>query len=214
MVLLIQLYGPMQAWSIDPRFDWRTTEPYPTKSGVVGLLASAMGRPRGSRIEDLAGLRMGVRADRPGQIEVDYQVVRSVRSANGRRLANAQTWRQYIADGAFLVGLEGEETTLREIQAALDRPRWIPYLGRKGFYPAAPLTVPNGIIGGSLETTLREHPPIVRPHATVAIAIFEDPESDISTFDQPQDFLPVGHRWGKRARYIRLERVPLGNGQT
>lgn len=64
--LLIRLQGPLQSWGTRSRFDHRDTWPYPTKSGVVGLLAAALGRDRREDVSDLAALRMGVRVDRKG----------------------------------------------------------------------------------------------------------------------------------------------------
>ena len=40
-VLLIRLKGPMQSWGSRSRFSLRSTEPYPTKSGVIGMIAAA-----------------------------------------------------------------------------------------------------------------------------------------------------------------------------
>ena len=71
--LLIRLQGPLQSWGTRSRFDHRDTWPYPTKSGVVGLLAAALGRDRREDVSDLAALRMGVRVDRKGVLKVDYQ---------------------------------------------------------------------------------------------------------------------------------------------
>ena len=56
-VLLLRLAGPMQAWGVKSRFTVRATELAPTKSGVVGMLASAVGRRRTDPIEDLLALR-------------------------------------------------------------------------------------------------------------------------------------------------------------
>ena len=44
--LLLRLAGPMQAWGADSRFDIRKTNREPTKSGVIGLLAAALGLRR------------------------------------------------------------------------------------------------------------------------------------------------------------------------
>src|SRR5437667_11339910 len=41
--LALQLDGPMQSWGFASRFTRRTTALFPTKSGIVGLLAAAMG---------------------------------------------------------------------------------------------------------------------------------------------------------------------------
>ncbi len=60
----------MQSWGTRSRFDYRDTWPYPTKSGVVGLLAAALGPDRNEDVSDLAALRMGVRVDRKGALKV------------------------------------------------------------------------------------------------------------------------------------------------
>ena len=41
--LLLRLAAPMQAWGCGSKFDTRRTNREPTKSGVVGLLAAALG---------------------------------------------------------------------------------------------------------------------------------------------------------------------------
>ncbi|WP_072691448.1 type I-E CRISPR-associated protein Cas5/CasD [Rhodococcus marinonascens] len=67
-----RLAGPQQAWSARERRAHRPTQDHPTKSGIVGLVANALGRDRTGDISDLTALRLGVRADRPGNIESDY----------------------------------------------------------------------------------------------------------------------------------------------
>ena len=59
-VLLLRLSGPMQSWGDSSRFVRRTTRTEPTKSGVVGMLASALGRSREDALDDLAQLEFGV----------------------------------------------------------------------------------------------------------------------------------------------------------
>src|SRR5437667_5099684 len=41
--LALQLDGPMQSWGFASRFTRRATALFPTKSGIIGLLAAAMG---------------------------------------------------------------------------------------------------------------------------------------------------------------------------
>lgn len=55
-VLLLQLAGPLQSWGDSSRFVRRETRNEPTKSGVIGMLASAQGRTREDSIEDLLGI--------------------------------------------------------------------------------------------------------------------------------------------------------------
>ena len=70
-VLLLQLVGPMQSWGFASRFDNRDTGREPTKSGVIGILAAALGLPRTGDISSLAGLRMSVRIDSEGLVARD-----------------------------------------------------------------------------------------------------------------------------------------------
>ena len=50
--LLLRFIGPMQSWGTTSRFDQRDTGKEPSKSGVVGLLAAAMGRSQQPRGQD------------------------------------------------------------------------------------------------------------------------------------------------------------------
>ena len=52
--LLLRLAAPLQAWGIDSKFNIRQTGNVPSKSGVVGLLAAALGRTRDESVEDLS----------------------------------------------------------------------------------------------------------------------------------------------------------------
>jgi CRISPR system Cascade subunit CasD len=133
--LVLRLAGPLQAWGSSSRFVRRTTEPQPTKSGVLGLLAAALGRRRTDPIEDLLGLRFGVRIDQPGQLVRDFQTARSL---DGQR-SMPLSYRYYLADAVFLAVVEGEEDLIRIVDAALRRPTFPLYLGRRSCPPAGPL---------------------------------------------------------------------------
>ncbi|MEV6122290.1 type I-E CRISPR-associated protein Cas5/CasD [Streptomyces sp. NPDC052077] len=74
-VLLIRLAGPLQSWGLNGRFAQRDTHSRPTKSGVIGLCAAALGLPREEPLGDLAELLFGVRADHPGTPLRDYHTV-------------------------------------------------------------------------------------------------------------------------------------------
>lgn len=156
--LLLRLAGPMQSWGTRSRFDDRDTERFPSKSGVIGLLCAAMGRPRSASVEDLAALRMGVRADRCGLLASDYQTALAVAKASGASPATVVSRRHYLADALFLVGLEGDSAVLAVVEQALRRPVWPLYLGRKSFPPGAPLLLPDGLRDGALETELSAYP--------------------------------------------------------
>lgn len=70
--LLLRLAGPMQAWGTDSKVDTRTTGAQPSKSGIVGMIAAAMGRSRDELVDDISALRFGVRTDQGGTILRDY----------------------------------------------------------------------------------------------------------------------------------------------
>lgn len=80
--LLIRLDGPLQSWGVTSRYARRDSLDHPSKSGVVGICAAALGRPRDASIADLAALRFGVLVVDPGRSLDDYHTVSNVVRAN------------------------------------------------------------------------------------------------------------------------------------
>ncbi|MGW3439359.1 type I-E CRISPR-associated protein Cas5/CasD [Streptomyces bacillaris] len=215
-VLLIRLAGPLQSWGITGRFARRDTHSRPTKSGVIGLCAAALGLPRDEPLGELAEVRFGVRADRPGTPLRDYHTVGGGRYplrprdliTDHQRAAKATTaassgppsdasetgpfgrgeleawygspkyvtadpWsgtlvsgevrrhsliteRWYLADAAFLVGLQHSDTALLErVAHALEHPKRLLWLGRKACPPTGDLAL--GIVPGVLRTAFESH---------------------------------------------------------
>jgi CRISPR system Cascade subunit CasD len=149
-VLVMQLAGPLQAWGASGRFARRTTESAPTKSGVIGLLAAALGRERSADLTDLAGLRFGVRIDQPGRMIRDYQSAHHFDTGKSMPLSE----RFYLADAVFTAAVEGDDDLLASLFAALQAPVFIPYLGRRSCPPARPLDLavhPGRTLGQALE---------------------------------------------------------------
>ena len=156
--LLLRLAGPMQSWGTVSRFDQRDTGKEPSKSGVLGLLAAALGidRDNWADLEPLTHLTMGVRHDRPGVLKRDYQTAQNIISADRSKVhETAVTLREYLADAVFLVGLEGGDRKLLErAQAALQNPVWPLALGRKSYVPAESVWLEDGLIDAPLLTAL------------------------------------------------------------
>ena len=71
-VLLLRLAAPLQSWGVESKFDTRRTLGYPTKSGVIGLVASAMCRERTEPLDDLNELEIGIRVENEGRQIRDY----------------------------------------------------------------------------------------------------------------------------------------------
>lgn len=136
-VLLMRLAGPMQSWGDSSRYARRTTRREPTKSGVVGLIASALGRSREDSVEDIAQLELAVRVEQPGQLLRDFQTERPMDGGKPMPLSN----RYYLSDACFLVALGGPSELLEAIDAALRLPRRPLYLGRRSCPADVPLSL-------------------------------------------------------------------------
>lgn len=165
--LLLRLAGPMQSWGITSRFNERDTGREPSKSGVVGVLAAAMGidRSNWTDLKPLTLLTMGVRHDRPGVLKRDYQTAGAARSdtiikADGTQAKDGViSDRFYLADAVFLVGLEGaDRTLLDQLHAALLNPFRPLGLGRKSYVPSEPIWLKAGLRDGSLHDAMTSWP--------------------------------------------------------
>lgn len=193
--LRFRLVGPMQSWGTRSRFDHRDTSLAPSKSGVVGLVAAALGRARSASVTDLAALRFGVRVDREGHVAEDFHTAQNVIQADaGKLLDTAVTRRAYLADSAFLCGLEASERALLDqIDAALRDPWWPLALGRRSFVPSQPVALhpphdPEPIVAGTLEHVLSECPPVVSTTDQRGVRyLLEDARGTEEWFDQPLD---------------------------
>lgn len=190
--LLMRLQGPMQSWGTTSRFDERDTQLEPSKSGVLGLVCAALGRDRSEPVDDLAALRMGVRVDREGVPMRDYQTATGVLIATGKvdLRRTVVSPRFYLADAAFLVGLEGEDASLlARIQDALHAPVWPLALGRKSFVPGMPVWLPDGLSPLPLQQALAGYPRLVSSQwadrGQPLRCLLEDEQEGAIRLDQP-----------------------------
>lgn len=203
--LLMRLQAPMQSWGVSSRFSVRDTCREPTKSGVIGLLCAALGRPKSANLSDLAALKMGVRVDREGRVMKDYHIAQNVYKASGGGLKKSEpSNRYYLSDAVFLVGLEGKENLLAEIQTALSHPRWPLYLGRKAFPPSKPLDLPNALQFMPLLDALASYPLLVPSSVQRLRIIVDDPKGEIVRMDVPISF--AERRFISRT--LRMDYIP------
>ena len=145
--LLLRLAAPLQAWGTDSKFEVRRTNREPSKSGVIGLLAAALGLRRDADLSRLSALRFGVRVDRNGEVIKDFHMAKAEKTSY-------LTYRYYLSDAIFLVGLESEDRSfLEQIERALRNPCFPLFLGRRSCPPTLPLVL--GIREDALETALR-----------------------------------------------------------
>ncbi|QRZ61433.1 type I-E CRISPR-associated protein Cas5/CasD [Rothia sp. ZJ932] len=213
--LLLLFKAPLQAWGADSRFKTRSTNKEPTKSGVIGLVAAALGRSREESVADLAELEFAVRVDHPGSLMRDYH---TARNWFGNKKNSQLSTRYYLSDAVFVVALSSpDRAQLETLEAALRRPVYPLYLGRRSC-PANPNLV-LGIKDGDGETVLRAQPWFaptrVREQAynPVSLQILRDArqgEPADTLRDTPVSFNPEYRQYTLRAVY-RAEPVEVEN---
>lgn len=182
--LILRLDGPMQAWGTHTFEDFRPSSLFPTRSGLLGLLAACLGIDRRDwaslgALND--GLSFAVRADReaprpdgdpavpkPSLKLPDFHTVLDARKVDGSANKNpVVSRREYLFDAAFTVaiGLRTDNAfSLERLAEALRRPLFTPSLGRRSCPIARPLLDGEGPIEArdALEA-LGQVPPAVGP---------------------------------------------------
>ncbi|MFZ3151742.1 MAG: type I-E CRISPR-associated protein Cas5/CasD [Anaerolineaceae bacterium] len=188
--LLLRLAAPMQSWGISSQFTERDTAREPSKSGVIGVICAALGRPREADLSDLAELKMGVRVDREGLLRKDFQIAQDILQADGKKVRENPeiSNRYYLADAVFLVGLEGSLNLLKEIHLALQKPHWLLYLGRKAFPPGEPVYLRDGLRDEPLLKALSSYPSLVPGPETSLRVVVETDSGEFLRQDVPLNF--------------------------
>lgn len=161
--LAFYIDAPMQSWGASSKFQYRETNPFPTKSALVGLIAAAMGIDKqagdeADQLQPLAELTLTVvrlpRSNRTPTRFTDFHTVGGgydkkasqwekmsiPQKASGAPFGTVITRRSYLGDANFAALLEGDPELLKRVQAALLDPAWGVWFGRKTCLPASPLT--------------------------------------------------------------------------
>lgn len=160
--LLLWLEAPLQSWGADSRFGRRDTLPFPTRSGILGLLCAAAGRGGEQRqwLADMAPYNQTIvafaRRDRTGEgvrwpLLCDFQMVGSgydtddpwqnmlvPKTSEGKKPVGAgtkMTYRYYLQDMAFACALDVPPNAAASLAEALSAPVWAISLGRKCCVP-------------------------------------------------------------------------------
>lgn len=173
-ILFLRLASPLQSWGEDSQWSERRTAPEPTKSGIVGLLACALGWADDEQIRNLSRrVRVGVRCDMPGTPSPlrDYHTVgggydkpqlltaegKPKYVTNTKKPHTEPTWRYYLCDASFLIAVQSDAETITELARAVQFPVWQIFLGRKSCVPTRPLFDGVGDYN-SLQAALEQHP--------------------------------------------------------
>lgn len=220
--LLLRLSAPLQAWGSASRFTNRKTDSQPTKSGVVGLLAAALGRSREDDLTDLRNLHFGVRTDQSGTLVRDFQT--AIHRKTGDRMPLSERW--YLGDARFVAGLEGTTEFIEELAAAVQAPVFPLFLGRRSCPPAEPIFLK--IVSGPLEEALatvpweaakwywdREKSRVSGP--TVDLSVMRDARKGETAHDlqltSPVSFSPIYRRYAHQPVIHELVTVPNHHAQ-
>lgn len=160
--LVLWLEAPLQSWGADSKFGRRDSLPFPTKSGIAGLLLCALGA-KGEQIELLARfaqakqtvisyVESGENAPEQRTMLRDFHMVGSgydetdmwesmliPRKSDGGKAVGGGTkltYRYYLQDAKFAVLLELEPSLAKLFTDALISPVYDLYFGRKNCVPS------------------------------------------------------------------------------
>ncbi|MDG4827690.1 type I-E CRISPR-associated protein Cas5/CasD [Solwaraspora sp. WMMD1047] len=225
--LLLRLAGPLQSWGDHSTFSTRDTRAYPTRSALIGLIASALGRRREEPISDLTALAFTIRVDRAGAVLRDFHTVggglardQTVPTAEGSRRGPGQgtivSHRYYLTDAAFTVAMTGPQPLVDAIANALDRPAWAPYLGRRSCPAEAPLLLqvtPGDPVHALYQSVPMARPPVTGDTVPVDFVLESPPPgredaSQLTANDVPLDFHPHRRRYLSRSLWITRQSLP------
>jgi len=159
-LLLFQLVAPIGAFGTVAVGERRETAARPAHSALAGLIAAALGLERADprQAEFSAGLAFAARRDHLGPWLADYHTAQTPPARKGKVWATRReelagevntilSRRDYRTDCAFTIACHASETslfTLGHMEAALRRPAFALYLGRKSCplgLPPDPMTV-------------------------------------------------------------------------
>jgi len=161
--LLFRLYGPMAAWGDIAVGEFRPSYAHPSKSAVLGLVAAALGIRRDEEaVHQTMATSYGfaVRVEAAGSPIRDYHTAQVPPAGSGRRkktfatrkdelavpkeeLGTILSSRDYRCDSLYSVCLwtvgDSSPYSLAQLEAALAKPAFTLYLGRKSCPLALPL---------------------------------------------------------------------------
>lgn len=175
--LLFRLYGPLAAWGDIAVGEYRPSFAHPGKSAIIGLLAAAVGirRDEEDRQKSLTeSYSFAIRVDSMGVLLRDYHTTQVPSFKKGvihytRRselatndLNTILSSRDYRCDAAYTVAItvvEGSPYTVQQLAAALLKPVFMLYLGRKSCPLAMPLQ-PQVVNAATLREALASVPPV------------------------------------------------------
>ncbi len=160
--LIFRLYGPMASWGDIAVGEYRPTHDHPSKSAIIGLIASALGirRDEEKKHNELSdGYNFAVILNASGNLLRDYHTSQVPKSGSGKNkkqfatrkdelavpkeeLKTILSARDYYCDAFYTVCLWSKKGnnpfSIEIIKQKLTEPEFVLYLGRK----SCPLSLP------------------------------------------------------------------------
>lgn len=247
-LLVFQLQAPLSSWGDSAVGEYRPSHDYPGVSALVGLLGAALGLRREDEsahaaLRDRYGYAVAVQS--PGKLLRDYHTAQVPSQATLKKRPHASrrdelaiprhdlntilSTRDYRQDAGFLVAVQasdGSPYSLEALAAALRKPHFVLYLGRKTCPPGAPLhpqiieadtaeqafasylerlTEAVGKLGGKSAVASHEFPlPIERVAWGQGIAVGLTPDFTVTRKDRP--LRRKGWQFGDRTEHVALIR--------
>lgn len=183
--LLFTLYAPMAAMGDIAPGERRMGFARPARSAILGLVAAALGYERGdprhATLEE--GFNVAVRADAPGRPFTDYHTAQTPQQRKGAVFATRReelraddintvlSVREWRGDCLCTIALWPRDAgNLDDIAAALRRPHFTLYFGRKAGPVALPLA-PRLVEAATLIEALRNDPLNDQQRAVVGLVV-------------------------------------------
>jgi len=155
--LLLWFEAPLQSWGASSKFDKRETMEFPTKSGVYGLILSAMGASGEQKdlLSRLSDMKMSVFSyegkNNTNSVLIDYHTVGGgydekdpwqnlhiPKKSDGSKPVGTGTkitYRYYLQNAKFGIILEIPQDLEKNIEEALKNPVYQICFGRKNCIP-------------------------------------------------------------------------------
>lgn len=193
--LLFTLYAPLASWGDIAVGESRGSWDRPSRSAVLGLVAAALGVTREDQAAHDAldaGYGFAVRLDAAGAPLADYHTAQTVAESAVKRvrkergafsraalfaaapdretILSRRAYRQDAFATAALWARGGARWALGALAAALARPAFVPYAGRKANALGLPLA-PEVVEAGTLAAAFAARPLVPRGLADVPAAV-------------------------------------------
>lgn len=177
----------------------RRANHFPTRSGIIGLLAAAMGitRKDQSTLYQLSeDVDVAVQVNQAGEKIVDYHTVQNFRGPMGKiQNGTKPTYREYWCDSEHTFAISANDELIEHLAAAVKSPKFTLFQGRK----SCPLTRPlfEKLVG-------EKNPAIALNKLNENGQVFSDVlgENHIATLQVRDKLTPVARKYAMRNVFV------------